>query len=105
MGTHLWSLKSNLQIQKWLKRRSANILSTKSETRSSPETRWTDLFVSETLHGGAPRVSIVPSDDDSVVRHATHPSVTVPTRTPATAAETTLASKSSSSTTSMNSTA
>merc|ERR1712071_637473 len=104
MGTHLQSLKSNLQIQKWLKRRSANILSTKSETRSSPETRRIDLFVSETLHGGAPRVSIVPSDDDSV-RPATHLSVTVPARTPDTAAETTLASKSSSSTTSMNSTA
>merc|ERR1712071_387826 len=104
MGTHLQSLKSNLQIQKWLKRRSANILSTKSETRSSPETRRIDLFVSETLHGGAPRVSIVPSDD-SVVRPATHLSVTVPARTPDTAAEITLASKSSSSTTSMNSTA
>merc|ERR1712113_503193 len=73
---------------KWPRKLSANTRFLKSETRNSPETRSTDSFESETAAGDDPKVSIVPSDDDSVVKLATQVSVTEPTKTPGTPAET-----------------
>merc|ERR1712071_161969 len=51
---------------KWHRKLSASTLCSKSETRSSPETRSIGLRESPTHHGDDQRVSIVPSDDDTV---------------------------------------
>merc|ERR1712184_176177 len=89
---------------KWPRKLSANTLFSKSETRNSPETRSTGSSESETAAGDDPKVSIVPSDDDSAVKLATQVSVMELTKTPGTPAETIWASKNSWSTTLTNST-
>merc|ERR1712071_726908 len=90
---------------KWHRKLSASTLCSKSETRSSPETRSIGLRESPTHHGDDQRVSIVPSDDDTVDKLATQVSVTVPTKIPDTPAETRWVSRSFSFTTWTNLTA
>merc|ERR1711909_64551 len=97
--------KRKRKTTKWPRKLSANTPFSKSETRNSPETRLTGSSESETAAGDDPKVSIVPSDDDSVVKLATQVSVTEPTKTPGTPAETTWDSRNSWSTTLTNSTA
>merc|ERR1712226_82609 len=96
--------KRKRKTTKWPKKLSANTRFSKSETKNSPETRSTGSSESETAAGDDPKVSIVPSDDDSVVKLAIQVLVMVPTRTPGTPAETIWASKNSWSTTLTNST-
>merc|ERR1739848_6437 len=89
---------------KWPRKLSANTPFSKSETRNSPETRSTGSSESETAARAAPKVSIVPSDDDSAVKLVIQVLVMVLIKTPGTPAETIWASKNSWSTTLTNST-